>query len=66
MNFGPAETVHLTQIAQIAITVSDLPRSTAFYRDTLGLTFLFDAGSMAFLQCGNVRTQGIDFSLLGV
>ena len=48
-------TIHLTGITQIAITVSDLTRSTAFYRDTLGLTFLFDAGSMAFFQCGGIR-----------
>ena len=52
---APPQPIHLTQITQIAITVSDLARSTAFYRDTLGLTFLFDAGSMAFLQCGGVR-----------
>ena len=47
--------IHLTQLTQIAITVSDLARSTAFYRDILGLQFLFDAGAMAFLQCGGVR-----------
>ena len=46
---------HLKDILLIAITVSDLARSKAFYKDQLGLTFLFDAGTMAFLQCGSVR-----------
>lgn len=42
-------------IGQIAITVSDMDRATAFYRDTLGLPFLFEAGGMAFFDCGGVR-----------
>jgi methylmalonyl-CoA/ethylmalonyl-CoA epimerase len=50
----PAE-VHLDAIGQIAITVSNLSRSTAFYRDQLGIKFLFDAGSMTFFRCGSVR-----------
>ena len=47
--------VHLDGIGQIAITVSDLARSKDFYQNTLGLKFLFDAGQMAFFQCGDVR-----------
>jgi methylmalonyl-CoA/ethylmalonyl-CoA epimerase len=47
--------VHLDTIGQIAITVSDLQRSTDFYRNILGMKFLFDAGSIAFFQCGSVR-----------
>jgi methylmalonyl-CoA/ethylmalonyl-CoA epimerase len=47
--------VRLGEIGQIALTVHDLERSTAFYRDILGMEFLFDAGTMAFLQCGTVR-----------
>ena len=47
--------VHLDKIGQIAITVSDLARAKDFYRNTLGMTFLFDAGPMAFFQCGGVR-----------
>lgn len=43
------------RIMQIAVTVSDLDRSVAFYRDLLGMAFLFNAGTMAFLQCGEVR-----------
>lgn len=52
---GVNTSVQLNQIAQIAITVSDLVRSKAFYGETLGMTPLFDAGTMAFLQCGSVR-----------
>ena len=42
-------------IGQVAIRARDLPASVAFYRDTLGLTYLFDAGPLAFLMCGDVR-----------
>jgi methylmalonyl-CoA/ethylmalonyl-CoA epimerase len=47
--------VHLDAIGQIAITVDDLARAKDFYQNTLGMKFLFDAGHLAFLQCGNVR-----------
>lgn len=44
------------QIGQIAVTVSDVPKATAFYRDIVGLKFLFAAGpNLAFLSAGNVR-----------
>lgn len=42
-------------IGQVAITVKELPRSVAFYRDVLGLRFLYEAGSMAFFDCGGTR-----------
>jgi catechol 2,3-dioxygenase-like lactoylglutathione lyase family enzyme len=46
----------LARIGQIAIPVQDVPRAVAFYRDQLGLRFLFEAPpSMAFLDCGGVR-----------
>jgi len=45
----------LTQIGQIALTIRDLERSIAFYRDTLGMHFLFQAPNMAFFDCGGVR-----------
>ena len=48
-------TVHLEDIGQIALTVADLEESKTFYRDVLGMKFLFDAGTMAFFQCGSVR-----------
>ena len=44
------------RIGQIAIVCRDVARATAFYRDTLGLQFLFAAGpSLAFVQCGGIR-----------
>ena len=51
----PASTVQLEKIGQIAITVDDLDRARAFYRDTLGMRFLFDAGHLCFFQCGDIR-----------
>lgn len=46
----------LTAVRQIALTVSDVSRATAFYRDALGLSFLFSAGpTLAFLDVGGVR-----------
>ncbi|HUB16990.1 MAG TPA: VOC family protein [Acidobacteriaceae bacterium] len=47
--------VHLDEIGQIALSVPDLDEARAFYRDTLGMQFLFDAGAMTFFQCGSVR-----------
>lgn len=49
------ERVGITNIGQISINVHDLPRAIAFYRDTLGLSFMFSAGNMAFFDCGGVR-----------
>lgn len=44
------------EIGQIAITVSDVEQALSFYRDVLGLPFLFAAGpNLAFLQAGRVR-----------
>jgi methylmalonyl-CoA/ethylmalonyl-CoA epimerase len=45
----------LNEIGQIALTVRDLGRAKNFYQNTLGMKFLFDAGTMAFFQCGAVR-----------
>lgn len=45
----------LTSIGQISIRVHDVDRAVEFYRDALGLEFLFDAGPLAFLMCGDVR-----------
>ena len=45
----------LSYIGQIAITVTDLARATAFYRDSLGLKFLFEAPNLAFFDCGGIR-----------
>jgi methylmalonyl-CoA/ethylmalonyl-CoA epimerase len=43
-------------VAQVMIPVDDLDRAIAFYRDTLGLPFLFAAPpQMSFFQAGPVR-----------
>lgn len=44
-------------IGQIHISVSDLDRAVAWYRDVLGLEFLFQVPgqAMAFFNCGGVR-----------
>ena len=48
--------VGVTRIGQIALTVADLPRAVAFYRDVLGLRFLFEAPpNLAFFDCGGTR-----------
>jgi catechol 2,3-dioxygenase-like lactoylglutathione lyase family enzyme len=53
---GMSEDPKLVTIRQIAITVSDVETALTFYRDVLGLTFLFRAGpDLAFLDAGGVR-----------
>lgn len=59
-------TIGISQIGQIAIPIQDLTRAVVFYRDTLGLPFLFQAPpGLAFFQCGEVRLmlsrpEGVD------
>lgn len=49
-NFG------LGQIGQIAVPVSDIARAIAFYRDILGMRFLFQAPpGLGFFDCAGVR-----------
>src|SRR5579872_5369554 len=50
-----APPVSLSRIGQIAIVVHDVERATAFYRDTLGMRFLFAFPGLAFFDCGGVR-----------
>jgi len=46
----------LHRIHQIAVTVQDVDRAAAFYRDALGMTFLFRAPpGLAFFDCGGIR-----------
>lgn len=48
--------IGLSNIGQIALAVQDVERSTTFYRDALGMRFLFAAGpGLAFFDCGGVR-----------
>jgi methylmalonyl-CoA/ethylmalonyl-CoA epimerase len=49
-------TLAASRIGQIAIVCKDVARATAFYRDVLGLPFLFSAGpNLTFFRCGDVR-----------
>ena len=44
------------KIGQLLIPVGDFDKGVAFYRDTLGIPFLFAAPpQMAFFNCGGVR-----------
>ena len=46
----------LSEIHQIAVTVSNVEAALGFYRDILGLTFLFSAGpDLAFLDAAGIR-----------
>lgn len=48
--------MRIEKIGQIAIPVTDVERAIVFYRDVLGLAFLFQAGpNLAFFDCGGVR-----------
>ena len=55
-----------SRIVQIAVVANDVARAKVFYRDILGLPFLFDAGpTLAFFDCAGVRlmittTEGRD------
>ena len=59
MSTSPTSLPHaLAEIGQIALTMSDVDKATIFYRDVLGLSFLFSAGSnLAFLAAGTVRVM---------
>ena len=46
----------LSAIKQISVNARDLPRATAFYRDSLRIKHLFDAPpQMSFFDCGGIR-----------
>jgi methylmalonyl-CoA/ethylmalonyl-CoA epimerase len=51
-----AETFGLNRVGQIAVPVTDIKRAIAFYRDTLGMRFLFQAPpDLAFFDLSGVR-----------
>ncbi|HEU4559808.1 MAG TPA: VOC family protein [Longimicrobium sp.] len=50
-----ATKVGITDVGQIAINARDLQRAIGFYRDVLGLPYLFEIPSAAFFQAGGVR-----------
>jgi methylmalonyl-CoA/ethylmalonyl-CoA epimerase len=51
----PDSSFGLGPIGQIALTVTDIGRSVTFYRDSLGMRFLFQVPSLAFIDCGGIR-----------
>ncbi len=51
-----APSLSLSRIGQISVIVHDLDRAVAFYRDVLGMKFLFQAPpKLAFFDCGGIR-----------
>lgn len=47
--------VKLSRIGQIAVNVRDAKRAVAFYRDVLGMEFLFEVPRMGFFNCDGIR-----------
>ena len=47
--------LNLRHIGQIALPVSDVDRSEAFYADVLGLPKLYRFGDLTFFDCAGVR-----------
>ncbi len=46
----------LTEIGQLAVPVRDIEQAVAFYRETLGMRFLFQAPpGLGFFDCSGVR-----------
>ena len=45
----------LSTIGQVAVTVTDVDRAVAFYRDKLGMKLLFQVPNMGFFDCDGVR-----------
>jgi len=50
-----AQPFGLSTVRQIALTVSNLDRAVPFYRDALGMSFLFQVPNFAFFDCAGVR-----------
>ena len=45
----------LSRLGQISVVVHDVDRATTFYRDVLGMRFLFAFPGLAFFDCDGVR-----------
>ncbi|MFO1041949.1 MAG: VOC family protein [Planctomycetaceae bacterium] len=50
-----AGSVKLSRIGQIAVNVRNAERAIAFYRDVLGMEFLFQVPRMGFFNCDGIR-----------
>lgn len=46
---------NIRNIGQVSVNVQDLSRAVAFYRDVLGLQYIWETNGMAFFQCSEVR-----------
>jgi methylmalonyl-CoA/ethylmalonyl-CoA epimerase len=46
---------YLGQLGQIALAAADAERTLAYYRDVVGLPFLFRYDHLIFFDCGGVR-----------
>lgn len=55
MDGADSDTFRLRTVGQIMMPVGDLSRAIDFYRDTLGLPFLFEVPRMAFFDLDGVR-----------
>jgi len=51
----PAAPFGLSALGQIGITVTDVDRAIAFYRDSLGMKLLFQVPNLGFFDCGGIR-----------
>jgi methylmalonyl-CoA/ethylmalonyl-CoA epimerase len=49
------ESLSLGPIGQISMTAHDIDRAVAFYRDKLGVRFLFQVPKLAFFDLGGIR-----------
>ena len=45
----------LSTVGQIYVTAHDLERAVGFYRDALGMRYLFTVPKMAFFDCGGIN-----------
>jgi catechol 2,3-dioxygenase-like lactoylglutathione lyase family enzyme len=54
-NAGAKTGAGIKGMAQVAIASGDPEKLSAFYRDTLGLSVLFETGGMSFFEVGGVR-----------
>jgi catechol 2,3-dioxygenase-like lactoylglutathione lyase family enzyme len=50
-----ASAIGLSTIRQISVNVHDVKEAIDFYRDKLGMKFLFEVPNMAFFDCDGVR-----------
>lgn len=57
---SPASFEGLSRIGQVRIAVRDVDRAVGFYRDTLGMPFLFQFPGMAFFDLDGTRLMLVD------